>query len=181
MSSIAAVDGRSATLLKLAPVLVLAVAAVMVMAIALGAGCRPVDEIAAPLVRFEDAEVRAYSGGVADLTLEFEIENVNGFDLTLTEMKGNLLVDGVEIGRLNWSGESFCPKREATRVRLPQHLTVRSGHGRIFSDLIDRKPMDRVFRGQATFARGVVLSIFRVATDGELGDHEGASRTPEGG
>lgn len=132
-------------------------------------GCRPVDEIAAPVVTFEDVLVRSYSGGIAELTLELSVKNVNGFELTLTELDGELLFGGVEVGRATWSGEVSCPKEEAARVRIPQRLTVGAGQDEIFGALIDRQEMSHVFHGEMKFARGVITRTFRVATDAHMG------------
>lgn len=145
----------------------------LALALGLALGCRSVSEIAAPAITLRDVEVRAFSGGVADLTLEVEVENGNDFEVTLVALSGGLELEGAEVGRLAWFGELDCPKRQASRVRIPLHVAV-GEHGDLFTALIDRRPMRHALRGEATFARGVIRRACPVATEGQLAPAAGS-------
>ncbi len=144
-----------------------------VLFLGLAGGCRSVSEIAPPALTLRDVAVRAFSGGVADLTLEVEVENANDFEVTLVALSGDLEIEGAEIGRLAWSGEHDCPKRRASRVRIPLHCVV-GEHGGLLAGLIDRRPLHHALRGEATFARGVIRRAYPVATEGQLAPAAGS-------
>jgi LEA14-like dessication related protein len=134
------------------------------------AGCRSVSEMAAPVFTLSDVDVRGFSGGVADLVLTLQIENLNDFEITLIALSGGLAIDGAEVGQVKWSGEIDCPKNSAAVARIPIHLAVTENQ-EIFSDLIDRRrPFRHGLRGESTFARGVIQRTYPVAVEGQLGE-----------
>ena len=139
---------------------------VTAMTTALLAGCRSVEEIAAPQVTLANVEVRGLSGGEADLTLGLAIGNPNPFDVTLVEIQGTLFLAGVEAGPVAWSGEKPCAKQGAVEARIPAHLAM-GDRDSLITALVDHKPMRKALRGEVTFARGVIRRTFPMATDGQ--------------
>jgi hypothetical protein len=134
------------------------------------AGCRQVDEIAAPQVTLPGIDVRSYSGGEADLTLGLTIGNPNPFDITLVAIQGRLFLEGREIGPVSWQGEQPCKSKAAVQARIPAHLHLAPGIGAdsLLVALVDRREVKQAVRGEMTFARGMVRRTFPVATDGRL-------------
>ena len=142
-------------------------AAALAAALAAFTSCRSPEEIAAPQVTLANVEVRALSGGEADLTLGLAIGNPNPFDVTLVAIQGSLFLAGVEAGPVAWSGEKPCAKKGAVEARIPVHLVVGAGQDSLVGALVDQKHMRKALRGEVTFARGVIRRTFPMATDGQ--------------
>jgi hypothetical protein len=140
----------------------------LVLALATAA-CSPVTEISAPLITLDDIEVRAFSGGVADLSLALTLINQNDFEITLVELSGSLVLAEREVGPVHWGGEFDCAKRDTTAVRIPVHLGV-GGESELFRSLIDRGQVPASVRGEATIARGVVRRTYPVTLVRRPGD-----------
>jgi hypothetical protein len=148
-------------------------AAGVVAASAILAGCRSVEEIAAPQVTLNGVEVRGLSGGEADLILALAVGNPNPFDVTLVEIQGTLFLAGVDVGPIGWTGERPCAKQGAVEARIPAHLAV-GDRDSLVSALVDQKPMRKALRGEVTFARGVIRRTFPMATDGQRAELKAA-------
>jgi len=146
-----------------------AVAVIVIVTAGLWAapGCRNMEEIAAPQVTLPSVEVRSYSGGEADLRLNFAVGNPNPFDLTLIEVKGTLFLDRQEIGPVAWKGEQTCKKQGAVQVQIPTHVVLTpAGGDSLLAPLVDQRDVMHAVRGEVTFARGVIQRTFPLATDG---------------
>lgn len=140
----------------------LAAAGLAAVALAAG-GCSPAAEISAPILALDDIDVRGFSGGVADLSLDLDVINQNNFEIVLVQLSGALDLDAQAVGTVNWSGEFACAKRDTTTVRIPVRLTVEEEAAGIFRSLIDRRPMPAGLRGETTIARGVIRRTYPVA------------------
>ena len=128
----------------------------------LGAGCRQVDEIAAPQVTLPGIDVRSYSGGEADITLGLTVGNPNPFDITLVAIKGTLFLEGREIGPVSWQGEQQCKSKAAVQARIPAHLDLApvAGADSLLVALVDRREVKQVVRGEMREVR-LVLRLLR--------------------
>ncbi len=148
--------------------------ATLVLMLSFASGCR-VDEIETPSIKLGHVEVRGLSGGIADLLLEINVENKNDFAVTLVGISGGLELDGIEVGRVTWSGEHPCAKKKESTLHVPLRLSV-GDHRGAFMALIDgSRAVHSALHGEATFARGVIRKTYPMAAK-QGPEHEPAGR-----
>ena len=132
-------------------------------------GCKQPDQIESPEISMRNLHVRQYSGGRADIEANLLIKNPNDFDVSLTSVHLDLEIDGVALGRLEWSGQIPIARNIESPAAIPTTLQVGT-HDDVFTALIDREAVSYALAGEIGVDRGVIALQLPVEASGRLNE-----------
>jgi LEA14-like dessication related protein len=132
-------------------------------------GCKQPDQIESPAIGMRNLHVRQYSGGRADIEADLLVKNPNDFDVTLTRVHLDLEIDGVPLGRIEWSGQIPIAKNIESPASIPTTLQV-GAHDDVFTALIDRQAVSYALAGEIGVDRGVISLDLPVEASGRLNE-----------